>query len=130
MDPASGGHHQRKDDLVTPRCIGDGDFHRIKMTADVGSIDVGDGDIKRAAHSSDFLGRRNNREGSSEGFAHGVTARDMPESTVFQFTVFADNGAFSVTLDLTGTSKQEINSWAASSPTGLRASIMGNTSST
>src|SRR5215469_8301424 len=99
MHARPGGHDERQQNLVGARSVADANFHRIKMAADVGGIDVSDRNIDPSAGPPDFLGGGNDGFCIAENFAHRVSPRHMPQSAVLQFASGTDDCAFPIALD-------------------------------
>src|SRR5205085_1313237 len=99
MNPSAGGHYQGQHDLVAAGSIVEADLHRIEMTAHVGGVDMGDGDIEARAWPADFFCGGYDGFGSAEHLAHGVTAGHVPQSAVLDFSCRSDDRSLAVTLD-------------------------------
>ena len=99
MDARTGGHHQRQQNLIGSRSIGETDFHGIEMTSHVRSIDVRDGNIEPSSRASNLFCRGHDRLRAAKNLTHGIASGNVPQSAMLKFTCRADNGSVAVTLD-------------------------------
>src|SRR5215471_14426747 len=99
MHARPGGHDERKQNLVGAGSVADANFHRVKMAADVGCIDVSDRNIEPSAGPPDFLRGGNDGFCIAENLAHRVSPGNMPQRAVLQFASGADDCAFTVAFD-------------------------------
>src|SRR5882672_4425935 len=102
MHSWAGGHDQRQQNFIRAWSVGQADFHRVEVAADVGGVDVRDGHVKTSSGATNFLGGSDNCLRSAKHFAHRVASGDMPECAVFDLAGRSDDCAFSVTFYLLG----------------------------
>ncbi|MOA42550.1 hypothetical protein D3C78_1646070 [compost metagenome] len=98
MNPATGGHGHTKSDFAATRAVPNGHFSHTEVAANIGRLDVPERDHHPATRATDGLRRRNNRLRITEDFAHCPAACFVPDSTVFQFTILANDRPFAIGL--------------------------------
>src|SRR5579864_7066944 len=96
MHAGAGGHHQREQNFVRARGIIDPNFHRVEMTAHVRGVDVGDGHVEPRAQTADFFCGRHDRLRATENFAHRISARHMPQSSMLDLSCRSDDRALAI----------------------------------
>src|SRR5690349_2887146 len=69
------------------------------MAANIGSVDVRDGDVEPSAGSADFLCGWDNSLRFTENLAHSVAAWNVPQSPMLDFAGGANDCAFAIALD-------------------------------
>ena len=84
---------------MRPRGVGDAHLHGVEVAADVGGVDVAEGDVEGGAGAGDLGRGGDDGAALAEELAHGVAAGDVPEGAVLELARLADDGALAVAVD-------------------------------
>src|SRR5260370_13424626 len=86
MHPRPGRHHEREQNLVGARSIRNAHLHRIKVTAHVRGVDMGDGNVEAGGPTPHLLSPRPNPPPPPPHVTPRVAPPHVPERSPFDLT--------------------------------------------